>query len=77
VSEFGTQPTLIAVAARDAQPHARRPDARAGHDALLDRLFQADVRATAGADIADGGEAGLRRPAWTTTRRGAAVGAAL
>ncbi len=61
MAQLGAQPALIAVAARDAQGHARGPDARAENEALVDRLPQADVRAAAGADVADGGEAGVER----------------
>jgi hypothetical protein len=56
------QAALVAMPARNADDRARRPHARARHDAVLDRALQRDVRAAVGAHVANRRESRLERP---------------
>src|SRR5262245_18050019 len=56
------------MAASNAQGMARRPDARARHDPLVDCSLQVHGRATLGANISKSREARLERPLGVSRR---------
>src|SRR5207247_4089865 len=74
---FGDELRLVAAGRDDG--FRRCQDARAGNEALVDRLFQLDVRVLRafGAEISDRGEAGQERRAQMIRRPRHAQGEAL